>query len=137
MGLRKTWNMKCGVALYSMAARNIDPLNPKRMRLRRKPLFFDKKNYNISLPFKEKILGDKFRENELMEKYGEEMERRVLDPLLMEDKMRKFQRVFYQLSRSPETPKKVGIGETEKEENECEDSTENKIAVETDERIEM
>merc|ERR1712154_177862 len=107
MGLRKTWNMKCGVALYSMAARNIDPLNPKRMRLRRKPLFFDKKNYNISLPFKEKILGDKFRENELMEKYGEEMERRVLDPLLMEDKMRKFQRVFYQLSQSPETPKKA------------------------------
>ena len=105
--LRKTWNMKCGVALHSMAARNIDPLNPKRMWLRRKPLFFDKKNMNTTLPFKEKILGDKFRENELLEKYGEEMERRVLDPLLMEDKMRKFHRVFYHLSQSPDTPKRA------------------------------
>merc|ERR1719474_1699968 len=97
----KTWNWWEGVSLSSIRAERIDPLNPARMRKRRTPLMFDKKNYSTILPFKEPLVGDKLRQKELIEKYGDQMERRKFDPLLMEDKVRKFTTVFWRLSKDP------------------------------------
>jgi len=103
----KTWTYASGVSLMSMRAQRIDPLNPTRMRRRRKPLMFDKKNFSVILPFREPLVGGKKRQKELIEQYGEEMERRRFDPMLMEDKVRKFVAVFYQLSQDPKTPRKA------------------------------
>merc|ERR1719203_126091 len=98
---------KPGQSRKAISMQGVDPLNPSRMRARRQHLLFNKKNFNVTLPYKEKLIGDTEREQELIEKYGEEMERRKHDPLLMEDKVRKFVTVFYALSRNPATPKRA------------------------------
>merc|ERR1739838_85238 len=73
---------------------------------RQKPLLFAKKNYSVTLPSKQRVTGSRFRERELIRKYGQDIERRVCDPLMMEDKVRKFRTVLWTLMKNPSTPKR-------------------------------
>eukprot|EP00484_Ammonia_sp_Unknown_P018995 CAMPEP_0197028136 /NCGR_PEP_ID=MMETSP1384-20130603/7901_1 /TAXON_ID=29189 /ORGANISM="Ammonia sp." /LENGTH=593 /DNA_ID=CAMNT_0042457089 /DNA_START=7 /DNA_END=1788 /DNA_ORIENTATION=+ len=86
----------------------IDPHNPKRRKKTEKHIIFDKINYDVVMPFKEyQTNGVNGKVNEWQTKFADSNEKRKHDPLLLQEKMDQFHKVFDYLANHEETPKKA------------------------------
>eukprot|EP01084_Bolivina_argentea_P007184 13521_1 len=83
-----------------------DPNNPIRRKKRDKThLLFDKKNFDVVMPFKElEATSDAQKIQKWQIKYKETRLARMNDPLLMKHKMKQFEKVFLYLANHRDTP---------------------------------
>ena len=87
--------------------KSIDPNNPLRRQRKQEHIMFDKKNFDVVMPFKEFEKNDVKKKVEQWKiKCRESITKRKHDPLLMKDKMEQFQKVFDYLANHEDTPKK-------------------------------
>ena len=87
---------------------DVDAHNPTRRRKKQTPIMFDKKNFDVVMPFKEYEGGrDAKKVKEWKVKFRGTMKERLSDPLLLKHKMKAFQKVFGYMAECEETPNKA------------------------------
>lgn len=88
--------------------KKIDPNSWIRRKKNETHIMFDKKNFDVVMPYKEMEKDeDRQRVKQWKIKYKESVDKREHDPLLIKDKMEQFHKVFDYLANHEKTPNKA------------------------------
>jgi len=93
---------------YDDAMKEVDAHNNVRRRKEQTPIMFDKKNFDVVMPYKEYERNlDDADKAEWSVMYAATKEERLCDPMLLKRKMDSFHKMFAYMAQCEETPRKA------------------------------